>query len=103
MYAGKRLRADARRAARLLQRPRLQAIQPLVQATPRQQLGVGPALANLAAVQDEDLVGADDGAEPMRDSDSGSPAHELREGALDLRLDPAVHSARRLVEDQHRR
>ena len=31
------------------------------------------------------------------------PAHQRRERPLDLRLDLAVHRARRLVEDEHRR
>ena len=60
------------------------------------------ALAHLAVVQHEDLVGVDDGAQSVRDGDRRPPVHEHRERALDLRLDLAVDGARRLVEHEQR-
>src|SRR6187402_3343727 len=66
------LRAGKRSGARLCVRrlvratvgnfARLQTIQPVVESVHRAQLGVGPALANLSVVKNENLVRADHGA-----------------------------------------
>src|SRR3712207_8431163 len=56
---------------------------------------------SLAVVHDEDLVRADDRAEPVRDRHRRAPAHELRQRPLDLRLDLAVHRARGLRSEEH--
>src|SRR5918999_759190 len=77
-------RADARVARTPLLRPRLQPVQSLVKAPAREELMMGAALTHLAAVQHENLVRPDDGAEAVRDRDRRAAAHQLRERALDL-------------------
>ena len=62
------------------------------------------ALANLPVVQHEDFVRVDNCTQSMRDRDRRAPGHERPpERALDLRLDLAVHGARRLVQHEQRR
>src|SRR5688572_18747267 len=85
-------------------RPRagLQAVEAFVQATVREQLAMRPALANLSAMQQQDLVGVDDRAETMCDSDRRAPGHELAQRAMDLGFDLAVDGARGFIEHEHR-
>src|SRR5437868_6155968 len=71
-----------------------------VEAILRQQLGVAAALGNPAAVKHDDLVGVDDGRQPMGDHHGGAAAAHLFQRALDLLLGPGVERAGRLVEQQ---
>lgn len=45
-----------------------------VQPAPGQQFAMGAPFRHLAAVQDDDLVGMDDGRQPVRDDQRGAPA-----------------------------
>src|SRR5947209_2461435 len=71
-----------------------------VAALERDQLVVRATLDDLAAVEDDDLVGVSDGREAVGDRDRraalGQPVERLLYGALGL----GVERARRLVEDQ---
>ncbi len=82
---------------------RLEPVQALVEALPGEQLSVRPALANLPVVQHENFVGADNCTQSVGDGDRRASGHQRRERRLNLRLDLAVHGARRLVEDEQRR
>ena len=92
--------AGARRAAAARV---LELVEPVVEAALLQQLGVGAALADLAAVHDEDAVGVLDGRQPVRDDQRGAPAEQARHGILDEQLGLGVDARRRLVEHQDRR
>ena len=61
------------------------------------------AFGDPALVEDDDLVGVDDGREAMGDDDRGPARGDALQGLLDRRLGPAVEGAGRLVEDQDRR
>ena len=61
------------------------------------------ALAQLAVVEDEYLVGALDGREAVRDDDGGAVAQDALDGPLDELLGLGVDGAGRLVEDEERR
>src|SRR5581483_2310217 len=71
-----------------------------IEAVPGQELAVPAALGDLAAVEHDDLVGVDDGREPVRDHQRGTAAAHLFERALDLLLGARVERTRRLVEQQ---
>ena len=58
---------------------------------------------DLAAVDDQDAVGADDGGEPMRDHQRRAALHQFGERRLHQRLVAGVERRGRLVEQQHRR
>ena len=68
-----------------------------------QKPGVGSALGNAPLIQHDDLVGADDGGEPMRDHQRGAVARDALERFLDLMLGVAVERGRRLIEHEDRR
>ncbi len=57
-------------------------------------------LDDAAAVHDDDLVGADDGAQAMGDDKAGAPFHQCVHGLLDDLLGGRIDAAGRLVEDQ---
>jgi len=61
------------------------------------------ALANLPVMHHQYLVSADDGAQPMRDSDGSAAAHEYPQRALNFGLDLAVNRTGSLVEEEKRR
>ena len=58
------------------------------------------ALDDPALVDDDHLVGALGGGEPVGDGDRGAPAHQPLEGAADPHLEGRVDGAGGLVEDQ---
>ena len=64
---------------------------------------MGAALDDLALVEHDDLVGADDGREPVRDHQRGAAARDALERVLDFLLGVAVERRGRLVEHQDRR
>ena len=61
------------------------------------------ALDDHAVVEHDDLVGADDGREPVRDDQRRAVARHPFERVLDLLLGVAVERRGRLVEEQDRR
>src|ERR1700731_1251898 len=63
-----------------------------------QKLGVGSALGDAALIQHDDLVGADDGGQPMRDHQRGAVARYPLQRILDLLLGVTVERRRGLVE-----
>src|SRR5580704_8170030 len=71
-----------------------------VEAVARQKFSVAAALDDAAAVEHDDLVGMDDGREPVRDHNRGAAAAHLLQRALDLLLGAGVERAGRLVEQQ---
>src|SRR5262249_18367337 len=68
-----------------------------------EQLLVGAALHDLAALQDQDLVGALDGGEAVRDHERGPAAAQRAQSILDHALALAVEARRGFVEDQQSR
>ena len=64
---------------------------------------VRAALDDDAVVEHDDLVGADDGGEPVRDDQRGAVVRDLFERVLDFALGVAVERGGRLVEQQDRR
>src|SRR3954447_9996887 len=68
-----------------------------------EELGVRTEVGDLAALEHEDLVGADEAREPVRDDDDGAPRGDTAEGPLHDRLALGIERARRLVEDKDAR
>ena len=64
---------------------------------------MGAAFGDAALVEDEDLVGVDDGRQAVGDDDGRAAGGDVAQGLLDRRLGAAVERAGRLVEDQDRR
>ena len=56
-----------------------------------------------AAVDDEDLVGVANGAQPVSDDDGRAAAEQHPHGALDALLALRVHAAGGLVQDEDAR
>src|SRR5258708_39846657 len=61
-----------------------------VESRLEQQLVMGAALDDDAVVEDDDLVGADDGGEPMRDDERGAIVRDEFQRILDFALGVAV-------------
>ena len=68
-----------------------------------EQLALGAALDDLAVLDDEDLVGAADGREAVRDDDRRAAVQQPVERLLDQDLGRPVDVRRRLVEDEDAR
>ena len=64
---------------------------------------MGAALDDLALVEHDDLVGVDDGREPVRDHQRRAVAARRVERVLDFLLGVAVERRGRFVEHQDRR
>src|ERR1700748_954017 len=71
-----------------------------IEAVAGQQLGMPAALGDAAAVEHHDLVGVDDGGEPVRNHQGGAAAAHLFQRALDLLLGAGVERAGCLVEQE---
>ena len=69
----------------------------------REQLGVRAALDDLAALEDEDLIGVHDGREPVRDDEHGAAGEQSVDRFLHEALRLRVERGRRFVEDEDRR
>src|SRR4051794_14527652 len=63
---------------------------------------VSTVLDDPAAVEDQDLVGAADRAQAMRDEERGPGVHQARDGFEDPGFRAGVHGRRRLIEDEDR-
>src|SRR5262245_19762455 len=81
----------------------LAVVQLLVAAAAREELGVGAALDDAAALEHQDLVGRADGREAVRDHEGRAAAAQLGESRLDQALALAVEARGRLVEYQEAR
>src|SRR3990167_4488463 len=71
-----------------------------IEAAQRQQVAMAATFDDPAAVEDHDLVGIDDGRQPMRDHHRGAPPAHLLQRALDLLFGAGVERTGRLVEQQ---
>ena len=80
--------------------PVLLVVQLAVPAFQLQQLFVGPPLDDLAVLEHENLIGALDGREPVRDHERRASAPERLQPVLDEPLAFAIEARGRLVEDQ---
>ena len=74
-----------------------------VEAVPGEQVRVGAALDDAAALEHDYQIGAADRGEPVSDDERGAVAYDLGEGPLDLVLGADVDAGRRVVEDQNGR
>src|SRR5207253_4991694 len=81
----------------------LALVQLRVEPTLGKQRRVVAPLDELAAREDEDRVGGEDGREAMRDHDRGAPGEKRPERGLDQLLGERVEVRGCLVEDQDRR
>ena len=69
----------------------------------RHQVLVRPALDDLAAFEHQDLVGAADGRQPVRDDERRAALPQRLQAVLNQRLALAVEARRRFVENQDAR
>src|SRR5690606_8133741 len=76
----------------------LQLVQATVKPAELEELGVGPPLADLPAVEHEDLIRVLNRRETVRDDERGTSAHELGERLVDSRFELAVDRARGFVQ-----
>src|SRR5208282_5566316 len=74
-----------------------------VAAARRQQFLVPAAFDDAPALDYENLVGAADGGEPVRDDERGAPAHQVAEALLDERLRLRVQAGGRFVQQEDAR
>ncbi len=61
------------------------------------------ALDHFTMVDDQDLVGVADSAQPVGDDEAGAARHQTQHGCLDLFLRARVDAAGHLVQDQDAR
>ena len=61
---------------------------------------MGAALGHAAGIEHDDLVGMDDGGEPVGDDDGGAVLGDAVQRALDVALGMAVEGGGGLVQDQ---
>jgi hypothetical protein len=83
--------------------PVLPVVEPAVEATLSHQLGVGAPLHDPSLVQDQDLVGAPDGGESVRDHEGGATTAERVDPVADHGLRLGVEGGGGLVEDEDAR
>lgn len=72
----------------------------MIEALLRQQGVVRAALDDAALVEDENLIGALDGGQSVRDDEGGASAHESVEGFLHESFGLGVEGRGRFVEQQ---
>ena len=80
--------------------PHLLVEHPAIGATERQQLLVCARLDDAAFFEDDDLVGVDDGREPVRDDERRAAGHQFAQRPLDRDLALGVQRRGRLVQEQ---
>ena len=78
----------------------LELVKLVIQATLGEELLVGALLAELAAVHDEDGVGALNGGEAVRDEDGGAAGDHAVEGEANAEFGVGVDGRGGLVEDE---
>src|ERR1700678_4746033 len=64
------------------------------------ELFVGAALDDLSLFHHQNLVGAPDGGEPVRDHECGAALHEIRKSLLDHLLGFGIETGSGFIEDQ---
>ena len=74
-----------------------------VDAILSEELGVGAALGDMAAIEDEDLVSFEDSAEAVGDDDAGAVREDVLERFLDELFGLAVETAGGFIEDEDAR
>lgn len=62
---------------------------------------MGSPLDDPAIFDDQDLIGALDRTEPMRDDEAGSAFHQFEHRLLDVPFGPGIHAACSLVQDEN--
>ena len=82
---------------------KLVIVKPAIVAGFVQQLGMRADLLNAAIIHHDDLIGRQNGGEPMGNCDYGSSGGELLERLLNLLFRFGIERRRRLVEQQNRR
>jgi hypothetical protein len=83
--------------------PELRLVEMSIQAALGQQLLVRAALDNSPAIQHQDQVGRQDGAEAMGDDDASTFCHYSLERILNQTLRFTIEMARRFIEHQNAR
>ena len=81
----------------------LGAHQPAIGAVAADQLGMPAAFDDMALVEDEDAVGADDARQPVREDQGRASCRQAVDRLLDHRLVLRVHRGERFVENEDRR
>ncbi len=81
----------------------LRAHQPVIGAVAADQLGMPAAFDDMALVEDEDAVGADDARQPVREDQGRASRRQAVDRLLDHRLVLRVHRGERFVENEDRR
>src|SRR6185437_17018610 len=74
-----------------------------IAAARREELVLRPALHDAPFLEHQDLVGARDGGQPVRDHERGAPAAEAAQAIANERFALAVEARRRFVENQDAR
>jgi hypothetical protein len=82
---------------------KLPAVQLGIQAARGQELVMGSVFADLALVDDQDLVGLADGGQPVRDNQRGAAGQRGFERPLNGQLGLGVQVGGGLVQDDDRR
>ena len=80
--------------------PELSFIKLCIQAFSGYQFGMRTAFDDLTAVDDQDQVGCQDGAEAMGDNDAGALSHDALQGFLDELFRFAVQAAGGFIQHQ---
>src|SRR5262249_23127623 len=88
---------------RVFPRAILLLIQLPVPAADRQQLAMRAALDDLAILQHQDLIGAFDRRQPVRDDERRAAAAQRTQAVADHRFTLAVETRRRFVENENAR
>ena len=78
----------------------LLGVQVVVMSALAQEFGVRALLGDRAVLDDEDTVGAADGAQAVRDDEGGASLHQRFHAALDQGLGQRVHGGGGLVHDE---
>ncbi len=78
----------------------LRAHQPVIGAVAADQLGMAAAFDDMAFVEDEDPVGADDARQPVREDQGRASRRQAVEALLNDRFVLGVHRGERFVENE---
>ena len=82
---------------------KLAEIKVMVKTLRVKQLCMRTALDNLSLIDDQNLIGFPDGAQPVGNDKAGPSFHQPQHGFLDVLLRTGIHTARRFIEDQNTR
>jgi hypothetical protein len=76
-------------------------VEVVVFATCCEQVAMAAAFHDAAVVKNENLVGTDDGAEPMGDDETSAACEQFGEGALETVLGDGIDRTRGFVENEN--